>query len=79
MDSCPAARGAARAAVKDVFSILGVNVDDPAAVEEFRKDLRLAGAMRRAADKGFVYLVMASVGLVFAALVAGVKIKMGSG
>ena len=33
-DNCPAARGAAKSAVKDVFAILGVNVDDPAAVEE---------------------------------------------
>lgn len=78
-DNCPAARGAAKSAVKDVFAILGVNVDDPAAVEEFRKSLRFGDSMRKAADKGFIAFVLALVAMICAALVAGVKIKLGGG
>ncbi len=76
-DNCPAARDAAKSAVKDVFAILGVNVDDPAAVEEFRKSLRFGDTLRRAADKSFIAFALAVVGMVIAALVAGVKIKLG--
>ena len=76
-DNCPAARGAAKSAVKDVFAILGVNVDDPAAVEEFRKSLRFGDALRKAADKSFIAFAIAVVGMVIAALVAGVKVKLG--
>lgn len=54
----------AKTAVKEVFAILGVDVDDPAKVEEFRKDLRFGGTMRRATDRG----VLAMVGVVFTAL-----------
>ena len=78
-DGCPAARGAAKEAVRQVFAILGVDVDDPEKVEEFRKDLRLAGTMRRAADKGLIAFVLALVAFTCAALVAGFKIKLGGG
>ncbi len=54
----------AKAAVKEVFALLGVDVDDPEKVEEFRKDLRFGGAMRRATDRG----VMAMMGVVFTML-----------
>ena len=54
----------AKAAVKEVFAILGVDVDDPEKVEEFRKDLRFGATMRRATDRG----VMTMVGVVFTAL-----------
>ena len=63
-DNCPAARGAAKSAVKDVFAILGVNVDDPAAVEEFRKSLRFGDTLRRAADKSFIAFALAVVGMI---------------
>ena len=43
---------AARAAVKEVFYLLGVDVDDPKQVEAFRRDLRFAGDLRRQAAKG---------------------------
>ena len=59
------AERAARKAVKDVFYKLGVNVEDAKQVEEFREDLRLAGKLRKVADKGFVALV--SVGFVILA------------
>lgn len=57
-DSCKHSEAAARSAVKQVFAILGVDVDNPAAVEEFRKDLRFGGMMRKASDKGFIAVVV---------------------
>lgn len=47
-------------AVRKVFAILGVNVDEPAEVESFRDDLRFGRRLRKAADKGF--LAFAGVG-----------------
>ncbi len=74
---CPHAEKSAELAVKKVFAILGVNVDDPEKVEDFRKDLRFGQSMRRAADKG----MMAIVGLVaiscMAALWAGIVSNLG--
>lgn len=64
----------ARAAVKEVFAILGVDVDDPEKVEEFRKDLRFGGDMRRMRDKG----VLTIIGVFFTAVgvaVVGVVFK----
>lgn len=40
-------------AVRKVFAILGVNIDEPKEVEEFREDLRFGRRLRRATDKGF--------------------------
>ena len=51
------AHRAAEAAVKEVFKQMGVNVDDPEKIEEFRKDLRLSNQLRKAADKGFFALI----------------------
>lgn len=76
-EDCPAARGAAKAAVKEVFALLGVDVESPAEVEDFRKSLRFGETMRKAADKGFIVFVGAVVLLIFGALVAGVKVKIG--
>lgn len=78
-EDCPHARKAADLAVKKVFAILGVNVDQPESVEEFREDLRFGKRMRRAADHGFLALVgLAVVGL-GALIWAGVVGKVGGG
>lgn len=53
-------------AVKKVFAILGVNVDEPKEVEEFRQNLRFGAALRRAADRG----VFAIVGVIAIGMVA---------
>lgn len=54
----------AELAVKKVFAMLGVDVDKPESVEEFRKDLRFGGNMRRASDRGiFAIVVMVATGL----------------
>jgi O-acetyl-ADP-ribose deacetylase (regulator of RNase III) len=52
IDECPHAQESADRAVKKVFAILGVDIDDPEKVEEFRMDLRFGRSMRRAADRG---------------------------
>lgn len=69
-DDCPHAEESARRAVKMAFAILGVNVDEPKEVEEFRENLRFGASMRRAADKGWMAVVgVVAVGLASAAWV----------
>ena len=62
----------AKAAVKEVFALLGVDVDDPEKVEEFRKDLRFGGAMRRATDRGVMAMMWAICTMIGTALCLGV-------
>lgn len=64
----PTCQEAADRAVKKVFAILGVDIDRPESVEEFREDLRFGRRMRKAADHG----VLAVVGLVVIGLGAAV-------
>lgn len=78
-DSCPAARGAAKEAVRQVFAILGVDIDNPKEVEEFRKSLRFGDSLRKAADKGFLAFVLILVTVAWGVFAAGFKIKMGGG
>lgn len=61
----------AKAAVKEVFAILGVDVDDPEKVEEFRKDLRFGGAMRRATDRGIMAMMWAICTMIGTAICLG--------
>lgn len=68
---------AADRAVKKVFAILGVDVDSPRDVEEFRRSLRFGDSMRKFADKGMMAFAVALVGLLFAALLTGLKVKLG--
>lgn len=68
---------AADKAVKKVFAILGVDIDKPESVEEFREDLRFGKKLRKAADHG----LLAMVGLVViglgAAVWTGIVAKVG--
>lgn len=59
---------AAEHAVKKVFAILGVDIDRPESVEEFREDLRFGKRMRKIADHG----MLAFFGVVAAAFAAAV-------
>ena len=59
---------AAEIAVKKVFAILGVDLDRPESVEEFREDLRFGRKLRKVADHG----MLAFFGVVAAALAAAV-------
>lgn len=64
---CPYTARAADHAVKKVFAILGVDVDKPESVEEFREDLRFGKKMRKAADHGqFVFWGAVALGLTLA-------------
>ena len=73
----PTYQDAADRAVKNVFAILGVDVDKPESVEEFREDLRFGKRMRRAADHGFLALVGLVVIGLGAAVWAGIVSKVG--
>lgn len=59
---------AAEHAVKKVFAILGVDIERPESVEEFREDLRFGKRMRKVADHG----TLAFFGVVAAAFAAAV-------
>lgn len=63
----PDCQAAADLAVKKTFAILGVDVEKPESVEEFRADLRFGRTLRRAADKSFLTMVaLVTTGLVVA-------------
>ena len=55
---------AADRAVKKVFAILGVDINKPESVEEFREDLRFGRKLRKLADHGTLVIV----GLLFTGL-----------
>ena len=68
---------AADKAVRKVFAILGVDIDKPESVEEFREDLRFGRKLRRASDHGMLAIIgLISVGLA-AALWTGIVVKVG--
>ena len=73
---CPHANEAAELAVKKVFAILGVNIDDPEKVEAFREDLRFGKTLRRAADRGLMAFIGILVISIAAALWAGIVQKI---
>lgn len=65
------AEEAANLAVKKVFYILGVDVEDAESVENFREDLRFGGKLRKMTDHGMIALVgFVALGLI-TALVTG--------
>lgn len=70
---------AAELAVKKVFAILGVDIDRPESVEEFREDLRFGRKMRKAADHGFLALIGVVAAASMAAVWAGVVSKVKGG
>lgn len=74
---CPHAEESARRAVKMVFAILGVNVDEPKEVEEFRENLRFGATLRRAADKGWMAIAGAFAVGVASAVWVGVGALLG--
>lgn len=78
-DHCdnPTCQEAADRAVKKVFAILGVDVDKPESVEEFREDLRFGKRMRKAADHGLLTMMGVIAAAVMAAMWAGIVSKVG--
>lgn len=70
-------RSAADHAVKKTFAILGVDIDDPESIEEFRQDLRFGKRMRKMSDHGQLALAgMFFVGLGWA-IFEGIRAKFG--
>jgi len=67
----------AELAVKKVFSILGVDIDKPKEVEEFRENLRFGATLRRAADKGMLAMVVVFSGAIMVAIWAGIAAEIG--
>jgi hypothetical protein len=57
-------------AVKKTFAILGVDIDKPESVEEFRQDLRFGKRLRKIADHG----TLAFFGAVAVAVAAAIWI-----
>lgn len=78
-EHCPHVAEAANNAVKQVFAILGVDVDVPKEVEQFRENLRFGASMRRAADKGVLAIIGAIAVGAMAALWAGIVGSMMKG
>lgn len=76
-EDCSHAQQSAELAVKKVFAILGVDIDVPKEVEEFRENLRFGASMRRAADKGLIAFVSVLVAALAAAIWAGIISKIG--
>lgn len=76
LKDCPHAEKSAELAVKRVFAILGVDVDDPEKLEEFRMNLRFGAGLRRASDKGFFAAVGASAVMAVTALGYGIIVMM---
>jgi hypothetical protein len=75
----PQCQEAADRAVKKVFAILGVDIEKPESVEEFREDLRFGKRMRKAADHGFLALIGLIVVGLGAVIWAGIMAKLGGG
>lgn len=73
-----AAEKASEKAVKKTFAILGVDIDNPREVEEFRISLRFGDQLRRAYDKGRLAFVAAFAVALCAALWVGIKTKIGA-
>lgn len=63
---------AAEHAVKKVFAILGVDIDRPESVEEFREDLRFGKKLRKVADHSLLALFGVLMAGLAAALWAGI-------
>lgn len=72
---CYYSEESARKAVKETFAILGVDINDPRQVEEFRKSLRFSDELRTLADKGKLVVVSALVAALVGALWIGLKTK----
>jgi hypothetical protein len=59
-------------AVRKTFAILGVDIDKPESVEEFRQDLRFGKRLRKIADHGTLAFFGAVAVAVVAALWIGI-------
>ena len=75
-ENCPHADESADRAVKKVFAMLGVNVDDPKSVTDFQQDLRFGGRLRRISDRVNITIITVVVATSVAGLLAMVWEKV---
>lgn len=68
---------AARIAVENVFSAIGVDVNDPKDLQRFRDDLRFGSVARESAQKGFWALITALLSAFGLAVWYGVSAHFG--
>jgi len=73
--SCDLADKAAQVAVKETFAIMGVDVDNPHDVEDFRRGLRFGNDMRKMADKGKIALFLFVISAIAGAFWTGLKMS----
>jgi len=66
-------------AVKKTFAILGVDIDKPESVEEFRQDLRFGKRLRKIADHGTLAFFAAVAVAIVAALWIGITSSINKG
>ena len=64
-------------ALKKTFAILGVDIDRPESVEEFREDLRFGKRLRKMSDHGQLVMIGCLIAGIGFALWAGVKAMAG--
>ena len=64
-------------AVRKTFAILGVDVDKPESVEEFRQDLRFGKRLRKIADHGTLAFIAAVAVAVAGAIWIGITTLLG--
>ena len=64
-------------AVKQAFSHLGVDINDPKELQRFRDDLRFGGVFRNAASNGFFALIAAVCGGIGLSIWLLLKERMG--
>ena len=76
---CREPKEAAKRAVHEVFSILGVDVDNPEQVEKFREGLRFGQSMLKFANRGLMTFIIVSAASATAALWLGIKAKIVGG
>lgn len=73
------AEEAADKAVQKTFAVLGVDINVPKDIEEFRDDLRFGRLMRRAADRSVIVMVSVIAAGFVAALWIGLATKIKGG
>jgi len=75
-DGCDKPEEAAHRAVKQVFAILGVDVDRPDQVERFREGLRFGEAMHKYAKYGMLVMVGVMAAAFSGAVIVGALEKI---
>jgi hypothetical protein len=74
---CELADTAARAAVVDVFAILGVNVEDPVQVKKLQQSIWLSDDLVKARAHGVLVIIGLAAAALWGLIAAGAKIKLG--